>query len=194
VSDMTDRPDNADEWFEVDFDDNTDGVEDEAGLTGVPAAFLARLRGLTPDLASSGFSALDTSAWYEAGRLTVALQIRDNQARMMLRALRLEIGNDSWIAAWVSPARFDQPEFQYSDPEEQTGGDITDAEQGVGAAIGWLQAQVRRPIVRYVWHDGGRIVARNWRFADDDRPLVGSGDVELINRPESADERVQVRP
>jgi hypothetical protein len=184
----------ADEWFEVDFDDNTDGIEEESGLTGVPAGLLQQLRERTGTLSRLGFAAKDTSAWYEDGRLTVTLQIRDDHVHVALRALRLEIGESDWIAAWVDPSRYDQDEFELAYPEEQTGGEITDPQQGVDRAIEWLEAQVRRPIVRYVWHDGDRIVGRDWRLADTDRPLVGSGSPELINQPETADERVQIRP
>jgi hypothetical protein len=182
------------EWFEVDFDENTDGVEEESGLLGVPAGFLRRLRDLVPSLSRLGFSAKDTSAWYEDGRLTVALQIRDDQARVALRALRLEIGDTGWVAAWVDPGRYDQPEFEQAYPEEQTGGDFADPQHGVDTAVEWFESQLRRPIFRFAWHDGGRVIARTWRLTDVDRPLVASGSPDVYGRPETADERVQVRP
>lgn len=194
MSDMTERDGATDDWFEVDFDENTDGVESEAELGGVPATFLRRLRELVPALGRLGFSAKDTFAWYEDGRLSVALQIRDDQAQVALRALRLEIGDASWLAAWVSPERFDQPEFEYADPEEQTGGDIADPQQGIAAALEWLESQARRPIVRSIWRDGGRVIAQSWRLADVDRPLVGSGSVETASRSGVPVETVHVRP
>lgn len=191
---MTDMGNAADlhAWFEVDFDDTTDGVEEESQLVGAPAVLLRRLRDLVPTLREVGFGPGDTSAWYEDGRLTVILQIEDRQGRMVLRCLRLEIGDTDWVAAWVSPARYDQPEFEQADPEERVDRRIDDPEQGAREAVDWIAEQVRRPINRYVWRDGGD-VRRLWRLEDTGRNLVGWGpppgqDVS------SAHETVQVRP
>jgi hypothetical protein len=187
-----------DDWFPVlegpyyDFDDDS---EEDPELSGVPAAFVQRLRALVPTWSALGIVDDDTVACYENDRLRVGVDLGDDDAHMSVGFVRVEISDRDWRAAWVSPSRgisdFDMAE---ASPKDLAGGPITDEARGVEEAVDWLTAQLRRPIVRYVWRSGANVVARDWRLADTGRPLVGSGRRDLLDQPETADERVTVRP
>lgn len=190
---MTDSPIEPSAWFEVDFDDS-EHAESESDLFGTPAAFLRKVRELVPNLRTAGLTDRDTFAWYEDDRLGVLVDIRDTSGRMAIGALRLEISDSDWIAAWVTPGRSDQDDFEAAEPVEQTGNSFTDPQEGIAEAVAWLETQASRPIARYIWRTNDETVVRAWRLEDSGRFLAASGPASVVNNLEAADERVQVHP
>lgn len=182
-------------WFAIDFDDNTDGITSEAGLSGAPAALLRRLRELVPTWQSRGITPGSTSGWYEDGRLCVLIDLTDHGGRMSLGSLRLEIEDSAWDAGWVTSSGAGMDRLDEADPQDRSGAEFTDASSGAEAASSWLVQQVERPINRYVWRsDDGEVAARLWRLEDTGSPMISSGPAELVSNPASADENVRVRP
>lgn len=191
---MSDVHDSSTDWFEVDFEDNTDGVDEESALTGAPAALLRKLRELIPTWQELGLNAGSTDAWYEEGRLCVIVNLVDYPGKMSLGSLRLEIEDGLWDAAWVTTTGAGIDNLDDADPQERTGGRFDDTSSGVDTAAEWLRREAGRPIARYVWRSQGRVAARLWRLEDSGSPMISSGPQQLVSNPESADERVQVRP
>lgn len=191
---MSDVHDSSAEWFEVDFEDNTDGITEESELIGAPAALLRRLRELIPTWEELGLVAGATDAWYEDGRLVAIVNLVDRPGKMSLGSLRLEIEDSRWDAAWVTTAAAGMDDLDSADPQDRTGGDFTEIASGVDAASGWLRHEASRPIARYVWRSQGQVAARLWRLEDSGSPMISTGPAQLVRNPDSADERVQVRP
>jgi hypothetical protein len=192
------NPNEPDEWFLVlkgpfyNFDDDS---EEDPELTGVPAALVRRLRELVPQWRSLGIVDDDTVGCYENGRLRIGVDLGDDDAKVSIGFLRVDVSDRHWEAAWVSPALgIIDPDLAEADPMDPAGGIVTDERQGVEDVVGWLTAQLHRPIVRYVWRSGDRVVARDWRLTDSGRPLVSSGPPRLIDDPRTAHGRVTVRP
>lgn len=161
-------------------------------LSGVPAAFFARLSELAPTWRALGF---DTDHIYAAagwGRFWVVFELVDPAAQAIFGAVRVDISDEEWLAGWVSPSLADQVRFTDADPRLETRGQVTDPDQAVEAAIGWLRTQLGSPVVRHVWREGGDVVAEAWRLEDTGDDLVVSGPPRLRQR--EADEKVTVRP
>lgn len=161
-------------------------------LSGVPAAFLARLEELEPTWRALGF---DTDHIYAAagwGRIWVAFDLVDRAENAIFGSVRVDVSDDEWLGGWVSPSLSDQIRFPDADPRLQTGGRVTDPEQAIEAAIGWLTTQLRSPIVRHVWREGGNVVAESWRLEETGDDLIVSGSPEVRRR--EADEKITVRP
>lgn len=196
VGAMAEVDQSPEDWFVV--IDGTLGEDDEQPdeepeFGGAPAAFLRRLRELVPAWVSLGLDWEDTFGSYANGRLTVAVDIVDQNASMSFGAVRVEVTDSEWVGAWVSPSLSTQPTLADAGPEDQAGGPIA-GEADVDAPVAWLEAQLRRPVNRYIWRDDGKVVAERWRLEDTGRGLVVSGPKELWSRPETATETAHVRP
>ena len=187
----------AEDWFTVYkgpfFEDES---EEEPDVTGAPAVFLRQLRDMIPTWRSFDVTDNDTLACYENERLRIVVNISDSEAKAVVGCLRVEVSDHDWQAAWVAPSRgIGDPSMADADPHDSAGGSAATEQGVVDEAVGWLLAQLQRPITRYVWRDRGRVVAEDWRLTDSGRPLVGSGSRELLNGPlEAADAAIQVRP
>lgn len=178
-------------WPDV-VDDQLIGEESE--LEGAPAAFLHRLRDLIPTWTSLGLTADDTGAACEDGKVWVSVHVGDAHGQTSLGNLRVDVTDTEWIAGWATSDVLTHSDFADSLPFERTGGPMTDIEQGIDEATGWLVAQLRRPVVRRQWRRNGRVVARSWRFEDTGRVIVVSGDPKIRSNLDTADDVVQVRP
>lgn len=161
-------------------------------LSGVPAAFLARLEELEPMWRALGFDDDHIYAAAGWGRFWVAFDLVDRSENVVFGSVRVDISDDEWVGGWVSPSLSDQIRFTDADPRLGTGGRVTDPEQAVEAAAGWLTTQLRSPIVRHVWRDGGEVVAESWRLEETGADLIVSGSPETRQR--EADEKITVRP
>ena len=186
----------AEDWFPVlegpyfDFDNESD---EDPELTGVPAAFVARLRDMIPTWRSLGLTDDDTVGCFEDGRLRIGVDIGDVEAKSSVGFLRVEVSDHNWQGGWVSPSRgITQATMAEANPKDPDGGPITDVEEGVDAAVRWTEKQLRRPIRRYLWRDEGRVVASSWRLEDSGRELVVSGAPQL-RRDTSPTESTLVR-
>jgi hypothetical protein len=185
MSDMVSADDLVD-WFDVD---------DEGPVVAeAPATFLSKLKEKVPTLQELGIRDSDTYAGYEDGRLWIGIDIIDFVGKSSIAFLRVEVTDSEWIAAWVSPSLGTDPVFAHTGPQEEAGGPISDPVSGADAALSWLEAQLRRPISRYVWRDQDTVVAKTWHLEDSGRGLIVSGPKELWSRPETATETAHVRP
>jgi hypothetical protein len=191
---MTDQRIDTDDWFEVDFDNTSDGVEDEAELTGAPAALLRKLRERVPTWQQLGVASPDTVGWYTDGRLHVLVTLYDRPGKMTIGCLRLEIAAADWRAGWVSTSLSDHDDFFVAGPADVVSGEVSDESAAADRLAGWLEEQLRRPVVRRYWRTGGEIVARSWRLEDSGRELVVTGAPGLTDNVRAADETVDVRP
>ena len=189
------------EWFPVLegpwYRDDNDQPDEDPEMFGVPAAFVRELRQQAPAWQALGIIADHTVGCYENERLRVGIDIVDAQANVNVAALRVDITDKEWAAGWVGAAYgLVDPDFAEVNPQDRTGGPVTNPEgtAAIAQAIEWLQAQLRRPLVRYVWREGNEVVGEDWRLTDTGRSLIGSGDPALAEDPGSADEATQLRP
>lgn len=163
-------------------------------LFGVPAAFMRRLRELTPRWHALGFGMQDIYAAYVPGRIWVVFDLEDDAEEVVYGSVRVEVTETDWVGAWVSPELSNQRRFDDAEPGVRSGGSFTETEAGVEAAVSWLDTQLSSPIVRYVWRDKGRIAAEVWRLEATGQHLTVSGSPELRQDVETADLRDQIRP
>lgn len=177
-------------WFTV-YDEN-DVTPDE--MAPAPTAFIAKLRSMISTWKSLGLTDWDTGAAYEDGKVWISVGIGDPGGQTSLGALRVDVSDTEWIAGWATADVLNYVRFADSLPAEQAGGPITDIDKGVEEAAAWLEAQLRRPVVRRQWRRDGKVVARTWRLEDTGREIVVSGDPSVRANPDTADEAVQVRP
>ena len=117
---------------------------------------------------------------------------RGTDAGASIGFVRVEVTDTEWVGAWISSSRGTQPKLEDAYPKEQVGGPIADDRSGADEAVRWLEAQLRRPVHRYVWRDQGRVVAESWQLEDSGRELVVSGAPHLRGDPGAA-ESVRVR-
>lgn len=181
-------------WFMVCNDDFT-GDEDDSPfnpeLPAVPAAFLARLRELVPDLARLGRTHGRTLGIYEGGRLRVSVSVESPELSLALGALRVEVSDAEWAAGWVTM--------------ELTVADIDDAEPWMGITRGevtdstvdettrWLVEQLGRPVAYREWRHGRRTVARTLRLEDTGDYLFTDGPKGIWGKVDTATEVVRRR-
>ena len=184
------------DWFMVlrgpfyDFDDDS---EEDPELTGVSAALVTRLRAMIPTWLSLGLTDGATLACYEDGRLRVGVEIDDPDANILLGYLRIDVSDHEWLAAWVSSARrIADADMADADPCETVGGPIDNEQARVDEAVGWLETQLHRTILRQVWRDGGRVVAESWRLEGSGRELAVAGS-ELLRRSRQPDAALPIR-
>lgn len=169
--------------------------EDQFGqpeLLGAPAAFLSRLRDLSQTWRSLGFDRDHIYAAAGWGRFWVAFDLVDRAEKVVFGSVRVDVSDEEWMGGWVSPSLSDQIRFADADPRLQTGGPVTDPQQAVEAAVGWLTTQLSSPIVHHVWRDGGEVVAESWRLEATGADLIVSGSPGVRQR--EADEKVTIRP
>lgn len=179
-------------WFTPYDDDGISVMPEE--MPPAPAAFIAKLRGMISTWKSLGLTDWDTGAAYADGKVWISVGLGDPAGKMSLGALRVDVTDTEWVAGWATADVLTYEQFADSLPREQTGGPIADVDKGVEEAVGWLEAQLRRPIVRRVWRRDGEVVATSWRLEDTGRDIVVSGDPAVRANPDTADEAVQVRP
>jgi hypothetical protein len=179
-------------WFTAYDDDGVSVMPEE--MPSVPAAFIAKLRGMISTWKSLGLTDWDTGAAFAGGKVWISVKVGDARGETTLGSLRVDVTDTEWVAGWATADVLNYEEFADSLPIEQTGGPITDVDKGVEEAIAWLQEQLQRPVVRREWRSGGEVVARSWRLEDTGRNIVVSGDPAIRSNPDTADEAVQVRP
>jgi hypothetical protein len=185
-----------DEWFVVideTFENPEDQPDEDPVLVGTQEILVRRVREMIPVWRSLGITDDDTYAGFQPGRLWVGIDIDDDEAGASIGFVRVDVTDSSWTGAWVSPSRGTQPRLEDAYPEEQTRGPIVDAAVGVDQAVGWLEAQLWRPVRRHIWRDRGRVVARSWRLDDTGRELVVSGAPQLRQDTSTADSTVLQR-
>jgi hypothetical protein len=171
-------------WFEV---------EDEGLLPGAPGLLLQKLREREATWRELAVAAADTFAWYAGSRLHALVYLYDHEANVTIGCLRLELSDAGWQAGWVSSSLADHDEFEVTGPLDAITGQADAAGDSAGEAVDWLESQLRRPVVRRSWRDGGEVVARSWRLEDTGRGLVLSGPPERSADPATADEALRVR-
>lgn len=184
-------------WFAVDDDTLDDGEVTiyEPELTGAPAAFIHRLREMAGTWRSLGLTDRRTSAAYAHGRVWIGISLIDRDGEMALGSLRVDVSDTGWVANWVTGDPL-TTSFAHSQPfnDDNAGGPVTDVQRCVDEAVGWLEQQLRRPIVRRQWRRNGKVVARSWRMEDTGETFIASGDAGCWRNPDSATESAQVRP
>jgi hypothetical protein len=149
-------------WFSV-WDYETDAYEPP--LHGACATLVARLVELVPVWHRLKVAAGDTTAVHDAGRLWAVVTLRDRvHGGRVFAELRVEVTDTSWAGAWVvHPSNTVRDLANVAWPDLRTGGD-TDV---VESAVGWLRAQLQRPVVYREWRRHGTVLAYNWTTEDD---------------------------
>lgn len=197
MTSMAEQQDMGYSWFMVDDDTLEDGeiTVYEPEMTAAPTAFIQRLRSMVSTWKSLGLTDRRTSAAYANGRVWIGVSVLDRDGQMDLGALRVDVSDDEWVANWVTADPL-LTNFADSQPfnNDHAGGPVTSVEQGVSEAVGWLEEQLSRPIVRRVWRQNGQVVARSWRFEDTGDTFIASGDAGFWQKPNTATEVVRVRP
>jgi hypothetical protein len=183
-------------WFMVCNDDYT-GDEDDSPfnpeLPAVPAAFLARLRELVPDLARLGRTHGRTLGIYEGGRLRVSVSVDSPEVNLALGSLRVEISDADWVAAWVIM------ELTVADIDDAgpwmgiARGEVDDPDRAVEETTGWLVEQLGRPVAYREWRHGRRTVARTLRLEDTGDYLFSDGPKGIWRKVDTATEVVRRR-
>lgn len=118
----------------------------------------------------------------------------DRDVDAVYAALRVDVTDVGWSAEWVSPFAFAAPTFWGADPLGETTGTMADVETGAAEAVAWLAAELRRPVVRYVWRTGGEI-QHDWWDVDDGvvEASISYPPYDALDR-DTADETTHVRP
>lgn len=165
-------------WFTV-WNDDSDDPPTEPELPEVPAAFLYRLREMIPTWRRLGRTDWNTGGAFEKGRLRVDVSVSSPELKTAFGYLRVEISNTEWMADWTTMELTtpweDAGAIGLLDP---AGGPITDPDQAVDEASGWLAEQLSRPTAYREWRHGDKVLARSLRLED-------TGDLMFVDGPES---------
>jgi hypothetical protein len=152
------------EYDEVDGEDGW--LTDPPTLTGAPSAFLSRLRAQEATWRALGVTMSDTFLGYGDGRLRIGVRRIDHHDRLVVGGLRVDVTEAAWAAGWVSEPHGDEPTIEEAHPAGLVGGPIADTTVGAAEAIGWLEAELRSPLVRYRRRDGDEKTAGSWELVD----------------------------
>lgn len=110
-------------------------------------------------------------SWLGPGRITLTVDLIDAEVNCVLRMLRVDFDGSKLIygrdetfqlATDLDPAR----------PDVVVIAGMSTADLAIIAA-GWLEQEMRRPVVRHEWHQPG-FVHRKWLFADTGEHLIWS--------------------
>jgi hypothetical protein len=183
-------------WFPVvdeSLGDDAEWTGEDPPFAGAPAAFLELLRQMAPTWEALGITPHDTDAGYDEGRLRVVVVLLDREVDAVFAALRVDLTDSGWSAEWVSPFAFAEPAFWGANPLGEVTGKMDDVETGISDAVAWLAAELRRPVVRYVWRAGGRITSCWWDVDDGVVEASISYPPYVALDPQTADETTRIR-
>jgi len=180
-------------------------ADPEPNPTEGSATLLRRVRAMA---ATWQVLKVGTSASYRRGRLSLFVDIDDNhpfysksEGHMQtaaLACLRVDHLGSAIACAWIGAAYYEDAETSIMEADPNDGVTIPvdppGSVQGIDAAIGWLEAQCRRPVQRLEWTRDGETVARLWLLADTGRSLVLQGPRQFWQDPSTADAVLQIRP
>jgi hypothetical protein len=173
--------------------------DEEQNPTEGSEALLNRVRSLSGMWHSLGMSAVGTSASARPGQLSLFVDIGDDMQPVALACLRVDYLGTSISAAWISASfgHFSCADVDITQVDPHDSMIVTvsppGSTSGLDEAIGWLEAQLRRPLHYFQWTKDGETIARLWMLTDTGRGLVVAGPRQIWQDPRTADFTRQLR-